>query len=233
METKKVALVTGANKGIGFEIARQLGFKSYRVFMCGRNAGKIRQAGGMLTGEGHDVEPIVLDVTNLEAVKELADRFKSEGIEIAALVNNAGILKDRETNLLELSYGDLHDTMLTNAYAPFFITQFFIPVMEEGSRVVMVSSGAGTFCGELSTWAPAYATSKTTLNALTRQLAPVLAQRNIAINAVCPGWVQTSMGGEGATRSVKEGAETPVWLATEVDLKETGKFWRDKAEISW
>lgn len=227
----KIALVTGANRGIGFEIARQLGFKGYTVYACGRSENSLKQSVGMLTGEGHRVFPIVLDVTNAESINAMRKKLAEEEVKLDALINNAAVLVDRNTSILDLSRSQVMETLETNTVAPLMVTQALSSILKDGSRVVMVSSTSGRFCGELEYWSPIYATSKTALNAITRQLAPELAKRDIYVNAVHPGWVKTDMGGDGAERDVSRGAETPVWLATEV--KESGKFWSDKKEISW
>jgi len=228
---KKTALVTGANRGIGFEIARRLCFAGFKVFVCGRSEEKIKQAIGMLKGEGHHVESKVLDVTDAESISSLAEELERDAVNLDALVNNAAVLLDRDMGIMEIDDKTIMNTLKTNTLAPLMVTKGLMGALKSGSRVVMMSSGAGAFCEGISDWAPVYSLSKTGLNAITRQMAKALAPREILVNAVCPGWVQTSMGGEGAPRKVEQGAETPVWLATEVNV--TGKFWRDKNEIPW
>jgi NAD(P)-dependent dehydrogenase (short-subunit alcohol dehydrogenase family) len=228
---KPTALVTGANRGIGFEIARRLGFAGYRVIACGRDLAKMNQAVGMLRGEGHEVVAKVLDVTDWGGLQSLREEMEKEEIELDALVNNAAVLLDRDLGILDIDPDVMGRTLTTNTMAPLMVTRMLLPLIKRGGRVVMMSSGAGAFCQDFSEWAPIYSLSKTALNALTRQLAPPLLDRGIMVNAVCPGWVQTSMGGSGAPRTIEQGAETPVWLATEVEA--TGKFWRDKQEIAW
>ncbi len=230
---KKWALVTGANKGIGFETVRQLAFKGYSVVMTGRQKGKLNQAAGLLRGEGHDIITMVLDVKDEKSIAEAAVELKKLKITLHALINNAAILVDRDVPIQKVTRAMVKDSFETNTFAPLFVTLAFEPLLADGARVVMVSSGAGALSKPPYTWAPIYATTKTALNAITRQLAPFLALRKIAVNTVSPGWVKTDMGGSEAEREVKEGAETPVWLATEVALNKTGLFWRDKAEIAW
>lgn len=230
---KKFALVTGANKGLGFEISRQLGFAGFDVYMCGRNEGRLNQAAGMLRGEGHRMIPTVLDVTRAEDIERVAESLRSDGVRLDALVNNAAILLDENQSLLEVSDQAILETFQTNALGPLRLTRTLAPLLKDGARIVMVSSEAGAFCNGISNYAPVYSMSKTAMNVVTRRFALALASRRIAVNAASPGDVRTSMGGPGATRSVGEGAETPVWLATEVPLESTGKFWRDKEEIAW
>lgn len=232
-QPQNIALVTGANKGIGFEITRQLCFKGYTVWMAGRNASRLAQSAGMLRGEGHNVVPVELDVTDSAQLEGLIKRIEKEQVKFNALINNAAVLFDGELDLLEVDAKMMLETFQTNSIAPIQVTRALLPYMLDGSRIVMMSSGSGVFCGEISSWAPVYSMSKTVINAITRQLAPLLKPRKIAVNAVCPGWVKTEMGGPNANRHVAHGAETPVWLATEVGLTETGKFWRDKKEIGW
>ncbi len=231
---QKIAIVTGANKGIGFETSRQLCFKGYKVYMGSRQMNRILQSSGLLRGEGHDVVPIELDVTSQESIDNLLNTLKEADEKIDALVNNAAVLLDDKTDIFGLSQEAVLLTLETNTVAPLMVTKALLPYMNKGCRVVMLSSSAGTFCQDkMGTWAPIYSLSKTALNAITRQLAPELIKNEITINAVCPGWTRTAMGGENAPRTVHQGAETPVWLATDLEMNQTGKFWRDKKEISW
>ncbi|MEX1274756.1 MAG: SDR family NAD(P)-dependent oxidoreductase, partial [Bacteroidota bacterium] len=149
------------------------------------------------------------------------------------LVNNAGILLDESTSILDVGPDIVHRTITINTLGAFFVTQTFLPLLVKGSRIVNVSSGAGEIGEGMSTYAPVYSISKTAMNAMTCQFALALKRKGIAVNAVCPGWVRTEMGGKMAPRSVKNGAETPVWLATDAPIGETGKFWRDKKVIAW
>lgn len=231
---KKIAIVTGANKGIGFEISRQLCFKDFKVYMASRNASRILQSSGLLRGEGHDVETVELDVTDQLSIDALLAKLREKGEKIDVLVNNAAVLFDDQKSILDLSKEDILLTIETNTVAPLMLTKALLPVMNKGCRVVMLSSVVGSFCKEeLGNWAPIYSLSKTALNVVTRQLAPILSEKGISVNSVCPGWTRTAMGGSNAPRSVDQGAHTPVWVATELDISETGKFWRDKKEIDW
>ncbi len=233
-EIKKIAIVTGANKGIGFEISRQLCFKGFKVYMGSRNLSRLLQSSGLLRGEGHDVEVVELDVTDQKSLDALLTKLTEKNEKIDVLVNNAAILLDDQKSILDLSKDEILLTLHTNTVGPLMLTKTLLPVMNTGSRVVMLSSIVGSFCKkELGSWAPIYSLSKTALNAVTRQLAPVLSEKGISVNSVCPGWTKTAMGGSNAPRSVDQGAQTPVWVATELDISETGKFWRDKKEIDW
>lgn len=231
---KKIAIVTGANKGIGFEISRKLGFAGYKVYMGGRVMNRILQSSGLLRGEGHDVVPFLMDVNDTASLDRLITMLNDAGERIDALINNAAVLLDDNKGVLDLTKDEINLTLETNAVAPLIITKRLLPLMNPGCRVVMLSATSGSFCREpIGTWAPIYSLSKTALNAITRQLAPVLIKKDIYVNAVCPGWVRTAMGGQDAPRTLDEGAETPVWLATDMSFKETGKFYRDKEEIPW
>ncbi len=230
---KKIAFVTGANRGIGFEISRQLCFKGYKVYMGSRNLGRISQSSGLLRGEGHEVEHIIMDVTDSQTIDAFVKLLESRNEKLDALINNAGVALDKNSRILETSHDDILTTLETNAIAPLILTRKLLPCMHQGSRVVMMSSRLGQVCEDISTSSPIYSLSKVCLNFITRQLAMELEKMKIAVNAVTPGHVRTAMGGENAPRSTNEGAETPVWLATEVEIEHTGKFWLDKKEISW
>jgi NAD(P)-dependent dehydrogenase (short-subunit alcohol dehydrogenase family) len=149
------------------------------------------------------------------------------------LVNNAGIVIDGDEKILELSDELLRKTLETNTFGALRVTRAFAPFLRKSKapRVINVSSGSGQLTGGANGWAPAYSISKTALNGVTSQLAAALP--TFAVNSVCPGWVRTDMGGENASRSVEEGADTIVWLASEAPHELTGKFLRDRKEIPW
>ena len=149
------------------------------------------------------------------------------------LVNNAGIIVDGDSAILEISDDLFRNTLETNTLGALRVTRAFVPLLSKSKspRVINVSSGGGQLTGGADGWAPAYCISKTALNGLTSQLAAALPK--FAVNSVCPGWVRTDMGGQGATRSVEEGADTIVWLAGEAPQGLTGKFLRDRKEIPW
>jgi NAD(P)-dependent dehydrogenase (short-subunit alcohol dehydrogenase family) len=149
------------------------------------------------------------------------------------LVNNAGIIVDGDNAILEISDELLRKTLETNTLGALRATRAFVPLLRKSKapRVINVSSGGGQLTGGADGWSPAYCISKTALNGVTSQLATALPK--FAVNSVCPGWVRTDMGGQGATRSVEEGADTIVWLAADAPQKLTGKFLRDRKEIPW
>ena len=231
--TQKTALITGANKGIGFEAARQLGSKGFHIILSGRDAERVNKAAKKLEDGGVSVQPLIMDVGKLTSIQEAFSELRKTVQSIDVIINNAGILLDENTPLLQISGEDFLQTFSVNAFGAFFTVQTFLPMLRKGSRIINVSSDAGRILQGVSTWAPVYSLSKTTMNAITLQLAAALQPGGIAVNSMCPGWVKTDMGGSGASRSVDKGAETVVWLATETAQSLTGKFFRDKKEISW
>ena len=239
---QRVALVTGANKGIGFEVVRQLRREGFHVFLGARNqeAGKAaaeklnqetRNAG---KDEGHGtVSFLCVDVTDPDSIRAAAEDFGKQSDRLDALVNNAGILRDDDKNILTTTPEIFETTLRTNTLGALLVSQAFVPFLtkSDAPRIVNVSSGGGQLTDGADGWAPAYCISKTALNGVTVQLAAALPK--FAVNSVCPGWVRTDMGGSNATRSVAEGASGIVWLASEAPQKETAKFWRDRRVIPW
>lgn len=231
--TKRVAVVTGANRGIGFETCRQLANKEIRVILTSRDEAKGKAAVEKLQAEGLDVSYYPLDVTNSDSVQRLAQFIKSEYGQLDILVNNAGVLIDSSDSLLHSELETLRETMDTNLTGPLLLCQALIPLMQHNyGRVVNVSSGAGQL-SDMTSGYPAYRISKTALNALTRIIAYELQGTNILVNALCPGWVKTDMGGANASRTPEEAADTIVWLATLPDSGPTGGFFRDRQPIPW
>jgi NAD(P)-dependent dehydrogenase (short-subunit alcohol dehydrogenase family) len=224
-----IALVTGANKGIGLEVVRQLATRGWRVFLTGRSLASVRKAASPL---GASVTPVPLDITSkisIEAAFHVASQTVSH---LDVLINNAGILDHDEGSIFELHPQRLRRMFETNTIGALLVSQTFLPLLRQSEfgRIINVSSGAAQL-SDMGTWAPAYSISKTALNGVTVQLAHALPK--FAINSVCPGWVRTDMGGANATRSVAEGASGIVWLAADAPQKETSKFWRDRKVIPW
>lgn len=234
-EHQRTAFITGANKGIGKEIARQLGQRGFAVFIGARDMVKGREAAEELCSEGYEATFIQLDVTDPVSVKNATGTFSQKADHLDVLVNNAAVLGDHGEDIVKLNAELLDRTLKTNVNGPVMVTQYFLPYIEKspnGGRIINVSSGAGSL-SQMGTYAPAYSISKTALNAVTRQFAGALQPHNIAVNCVDPGWVRTDMGGANANRSVEEGADTIVWLATDAPQTETGKFWHDRRETEW
>jgi NAD(P)-dependent dehydrogenase (short-subunit alcohol dehydrogenase family) len=230
---KKTALVTGANKGIGFEIARQLGQLGFEVFLGARNESSGKAAMYQLMEEGCKAQYLNLDVSKTEHMERAFTEVRSKVNHLDVLINNAGVLLHEGQSILEVPEEAVRETFDTNAFSMLYMTRVFLPLFRVGSRVINISSGAGAICQGMGAWAPLYSISKTTVNAITLQLSHALSAKGVVVNAVCPGWVRTDMGGGSAPRTTRQGAETPVWLATEEGLEFTGKFFRDKQEIAW
>ena len=233
---KRVAVVTGANRGIGLEICRQLGRRGgIRVYLTARNEAKGNAAAQTLRDEGIDVEFYPLDVTSEQSVKLFAGWLEGTCKRCDILVNNAGILADpRGSRFLDSRPATYRQTLETNVFGPLLLIQALVPLMMKNryGRIVNISSGQGQLF-EMGAGTPAYRISKTALNALTRVLAAELKGSGILVNSMCPGWVRTDMGGPGAPRTVQQGADTAIWLATLPDNGASGGFFRDRMPIPW
>jgi NAD(P)-dependent dehydrogenase (short-subunit alcohol dehydrogenase family) len=229
----KTALVTGSNKGIGHEVARQLAGKGLHVFVGARNSGAGRAAADAITKNGGKATFLEIDVADNTSVTAAAREFSKIADHLDVLINNAGIIVDGDAAILKISDDIFRRTLETNTLGALRVTRAFEPLLAKSKtpRVINVSSGGGQLTGGADGWAPAYCISKTALNGVTSQLAAALPK--FAVNSVCPGWVRTDMGGQGATRSVEEGADTIVWLAADASQTLTGKFLRDRKEIPW
>jgi NAD(P)-dependent dehydrogenase (short-subunit alcohol dehydrogenase family) len=229
----KTALITGANKGIGREVARQLAKEGFQLFIGARNRDAGRKAAEEIAKQGGKVTFLEIDVNDNGSVTAAAREFSKVVDHLDVLVNNAGIMVDGDDAILKISDDLVRKTLETNTLGALRVTRAFVPLLAKSKapRVINVSSGGGQLTGGADGWSPAYCISKTALNGVTSQLAVALPK--FAINSVCPGWVRTDMGGPSATRSVEEGADTIVWLATDAPQKLTGKFLRDRNEIPW
>lgn len=230
----KVAVVTGANRGIGFEICRQLARQGIHTILTSRDQAKGQAARQELADAGLDIGYRQLDVTDAKSVPDLAAHIQQEYGRLDILVNNAGIAIDKGTSVLHTAVDTLRQTMETNLYGPLRLCQALVPLMrrQKVGRIVNISSSMGQL-SSMGSEAPSYRMSKAALNALTRILAAYLEDTGILVNSMCPGWVRTDMGGRSASRSVEEGADTAVWLATLPDDGPTGGFFRDRKPIPW
>ncbi|WP_413174192.1 SDR family oxidoreductase [Anabaena azotica] len=235
--TKKLAVVTGANRGLGFEASRQLAKNGYHVILTSRDAAKGQNAAQTLQNEGLSITFHPLDVTSDQSCQKLADFIQQEFGKLDVLINNAGIsidAKDEGNSIFDTHIETLKETMETNVYGVFRVTRALIPLMrvQNYGRIVNVSSGMGQLT-DMEGGYPGYRLSKTALNALTRILANELQTNNILVNSVCPGWVKTDMGGSAAPRTPEQGVDTIVWLATLANGSPTGSFFRDRQPIAW
>ena len=241
---QRIALVTGANKGIGFEVARQLARKGFHVFLGARNEEAGNAAAQKLNREAEEersventrraaVTALKIDISKPESIRRAAEEFSRASDRLDVLVNNAGILLDDDKEILTITPEIFETTLRTNTFGALLVSQAFVAFLKRSGapRIVNVSSGGGQLADGADGWAPAYCISKTAFNGVTVQLAAGLPK--FAVNSVCPGWVRTDMGGSNATRSVAEGASGIVWLAADAPQHETGKFWRDRKTIPW
>ena len=232
MPRVKTVLITGANRGIGFETARQLATRGFHVVIGARSEQHGQKAVHELKTVGK-VSLLVVDVSDPKSIATAASKFASIG-QLDVLINNAGIYPDEAVSVLTISREQMVGTFQTNTFGALEMMQAFMPYLKKSAaaRVINVSSGYGQLDG-LSANVPSYCLSKLALNGLTIMLAEALRHDGIAVNSMCPGWVRTDMGGSDAPHSVEEGADTAVWLATEADQNLTGKFFRDRKEIGW
>lgn len=231
---QRIALITGANRGIGYEICRQLAQQGLHVILTSRDPAKGERATATLRQGGLEVSFCQLDVTNPDSVHRARDYVQHTFGRLDVLVNNAGIYPDEGISILRIPLAVLQETFAINTFGAFLTCQAFIPMMRQQGygRVVNVSSGAGSIT-EMDGYTGAYRMSKVALNAMTRVLANEVRHTNIKVNTMCPGWVATDMGGSYAPRTVEEGADTAVWLASLPDNGPTDGFFRDRKPIPW
>ncbi len=232
-----VAVVTGGNRGIGGEIGRQLAALGMRVVLTSRDVAKGEAACKAINAvRGDDrATAFKLDVTNGDDIQALAAHVAAAFGRLDVLVNNAGIQIDpKGSRALNSDLQTYRDTFETNVYAPLALMQALLPLMKKNGygRIVNISSGLGQL-SEMTSGTPAYRMSKTALNALTRIVAAEVRGSNILVNSMSPGWVKSDMGGPYATRTLEQGADTAVWLATLPDGGPSGGFFYDRAPIAW
>jgi NAD(P)-dependent dehydrogenase (short-subunit alcohol dehydrogenase family) len=230
-EEQRVAVVSGASRGIGREVARQLAALGLSVVVGARDEAKAREVAAEI---GSGAVGHRLDVTDQWSVDELAGFVEAEVGRCDALVNNAGVLLDAGRPAVEADIDLIRETFETNTLGAWRLSLALLPMMRRGGygRIANVSSGMGQLNGMNGT-SPGYRTSKTALNVMTRVLSEELRAGGIKVNSACPGFVRTDMGGPHAPRSVEEGADTPVWLATLADDGPTGGFFRNREPIPW
>jgi NAD(P)-dependent dehydrogenase (short-subunit alcohol dehydrogenase family) len=233
---QQVALITGANKGLGLEIARQLGQQGLTVVL-GARQGKAAAPAAALRAEGLDAHEVELDVTNAQDIATLPTFFETQFGRLDVLVNNAGVQLDEGA---DVSPDTLRQTYEANVIGPYAITQALLPLLKQApaGRIVNQSSILGSLTaisqGQGGSWAtPGYTSSKAALNMLTVVLAQHLADTNIKVNAAHPGWVKTDLGGDNAPLSVAEGAKTAVRLALLPTDGPTGGYFHDSEHLPW
>lgn len=245
-KTKKVALITGANRGLGLETSRQLARLGYHVILTSRDEAKGRAAAELLRAEKLEVSFVPLDVTQNESVAQAESLVRKEFGRLDVLVNNAGVLIDGHgdrgeghASALRVPLDDVKRTFETNLFGAYRMCQRFAPLMIRTAeqpaslcRIVNVSSGMGQL-SEMNGGYPAYRLSKTALNALTRVFSEELGEHGILVNSICPGWVRTDMGGSDAELTPEQGADTIVWAATLPSGGPTGGFFRERKPIAW
>jgi NAD(P)-dependent dehydrogenase (short-subunit alcohol dehydrogenase family) len=230
----RVALVTGANRGLGFETSRQLLKQGLQVVLSGRDEQALQRALRDLGAEAERGMAVRMDITDVPSItraqRVIGDRFGA----VDVLVNNAAVLEFENEDALSIPADAYRRTFETNVFGAIEVCRVFAPAMARAQygRIVNVSSGAGQLA-TMSMYAPAYSMSKAALNAFTRLLAHTYRDNRVLVNAVDPGWVRTNMGGPSAPRSLEEGADTIVWPATLPDDGPTGGFFRDRRAIQW
>ena len=229
----KTALITGANRGIGYETAKQLKALGFQVILSARNLQK-----GLTAAKDLGVDFLLMDVSDENSISTAASEYLQRfGSSLDLLINNAGIFPDQEDSILNVTADLVNQAFITNTIGPMLVTQKFLLMLENsnsenGARVINLASNIGQL-STMSNIAPAYSISKAALNALTIQQATALVDKNIIVNSVSPGWVRTDMGGENAELSVEQGADSLIWLATEAPKSISGAFIRDREQIGW
>ncbi len=229
--TQRVAIVTGANRGLGKEVGRQLAEQGDIVIVTARQLSSAQQ-----TVEELGLDNLLaaqLDITNQESVDQLVEFVQQRFSAVDVLINNAAIHYDTWQNVVNADLNTVQETMDTNVYGAWRMTQAFLPLLQNSqqARIVNVSSGAGAIKNQTGS-TPAYSMSKIALNSLTLMLANQLKSSGILVNAVCPGWVATDMGGSGG-RPVEQGASGITWAANLPANGPTGGFFRDGEEIEF
>jgi NAD(P)-dependent dehydrogenase (short-subunit alcohol dehydrogenase family) len=230
----EVALVTGANRGIGREVARQLAVKGYEVLLSARDGEQASAvAADVAQSTGATVVPVTLDVSSPQSIEQAAAEVTADPGRLDVLVNNAGVGLDFGVAGVDPDFEKIQKTLETNFFGAYRLTIALLPLLRASDhpRIVNVSSGMGGVA-EMGGWSPGYRVSKASLNAVTRILSTELSGDGFKVNSACPGFVNTDMGGPmGAQKPVEDGAAGIVWLATLPDDGPTGGFFRDGAPV--
>lgn len=230
----KVALVTGGNRGIGYELVKQLALKGFKVILASRDPEKGHKSVQQLRESNLDVSFVSIDVDNQESINQASTTVNERYGRLDVLINNAGVYLDENKKLVVTDPSILEKTMATNFFGVYHVIRSFIPLMEKQGygRIINVSSEYGAMSEMSLTGVGAYKLSKFTLNGLTRLLAAEI-HGDIKINAVDPGWVSSDMGGPSAPRTPKQAAESILWLTTIGPEGPNGGFFRDGIRIDW
>jgi NAD(P)-dependent dehydrogenase (short-subunit alcohol dehydrogenase family) len=243
MTTQKIAFITGANKGIGYEVARQLSGQEFTVLLGARDPERGEAAASKLRSDGGDVRFVAIDVGNEGSIAQAVQTVRQQWGQVDVLINNAGANYEFSSGARPSALGldVIKATFETNFFGAFAVIQHFLPLLQqsESARIINVSSTLGSLTSLSDPANPyygintiAYNSSKTALNALTVSLAKDLKAEGISVNSICPGWVQTDMGTAAAPRTVEQGASIIVKLAT-IPESPTGKFMDDAGEVRW
>ena len=232
--TPLTILVTGANKGIGLEVCRQLARAGHRVILSARSVERGEAAVAKLKKEGIQVEFLQLDISDESKIAAAAKELKNRLTALHVLINNAAVLQTWMGSILDVTGKELRETFETNVTGPILLTQALLPLLEAGkpARVINVSSMLGSVAQMADGW-PAYGVSKAALNAATRKFAAVLKSRGISVNAASPGWVKTDMGTDDAPLSVEQGGRNIARLVTDFPASTTNKFLQEHGEHPW
>jgi NAD(P)-dependent dehydrogenase (short-subunit alcohol dehydrogenase family) len=230
----KVALVTGGNRGIGYELVKQLALKGFKVILASRDSEMGHKAAQKLQQSNLDVSFVVMDIDNQESIHQAAITVNERYGRVDVLINNAGVYLEENKKLVAMDPSILERTMTTNFFGAYYCVRSFIPLMEKQGygRIINVSSEYGAMSEMSYQGVGAYKLSKLALNGLTR-LAAAEIKGNIKINAADPGWVSSDMGGPSAPRTPKQAAESILWLATIGPEGPNGEFFRDGKRIDW
>ncbi|MBC5824474.1 MAG: SDR family NAD(P)-dependent oxidoreductase [Candidatus Eremiobacteraeota bacterium] len=231
----KVAVVTGANRGIGLAISTLFARAGARCVMVARHASGAEDAAKLLRSEGLEAEVDAADVTSCESVRRLADSVKRRHGWVDVLVNNAGVFLDEDRRMSPdaVDLGVVQRTLDVNLYGAMRMATAFAPFIRAGGRIINVSSTMGQLSDGSDGYGPAYSISKAALNAYTQSLAAVLQKREVMVDCFHPGWAKTDMGGPRATVDPMESAATALFLATRPASDRTGLFWRGRDPIAW
>ena len=230
---KKIVVVTGANRGIGLAVSRQMADLGFHVIMTGRSSEKIQASLQEITAPGRSLAAYQLDVTSEPSIRHLQEVLKENYGRVDVLIHNAGIIGS-STSISNASMQEIREVMETNFFGPLLLTQKLLPLLSksEDPRIINISSGMGAM-DDLNGSYAAYRLSKAGLNNQTIMFSNALKSEKVKVYAMCPGWVKTDMGGTSAPLTPDEGADTAVWLSTALPPPPTGKFFRKRREIHY